>query len=310
MTNRVIFFLFPLIFFSHFCFIWSQINNIQKEKNDLQILNLKGLVKSLREIPHNALIVNGQINKSEILYPLSRLFYSVLHIPAEMGDEYGELDGINDKIMVQNSYITFNEMGNVIEHEIYQSENSILINCSYKYDSNNKLIESIFNTTDKGGWTFKWFYTNDSIGNFNELKSDLEPDKYFKLYFKYDNKGNKIEKKGVLQNANDNYNYVWIFEYDNKAHIIVAKNSIGLKYTYKYNENGLMIEEDITYFDLQWEIKSTFKYNEIGDLISIVNEKENIMIKYEYDKNGNWINKITFMNDKPQYFVEREIVYY
>lgn len=35
-----------------------------------------------------------------------------------------------------------------------------------------------------------------------------------------------------------------------------------------------------------------------------------IIYKYQYDKQGNWINKISISNGKPSLYYEREISYY
>lgn len=60
--------------------------------------------------------------------------------------------------------------------------------------------------------------------------------------------------------------------------------------TYKYNENGNKIEANLYSSDAVLYSKETFKY--------------------EYDKIGNWINKISFNNNEPIKITERVIEYY
>ena len=70
------------------------------------------------------------------------------------------------------------------------------------------------------------------------------------------------------------------------------------------------------YSDGSLEDKSTQKYDEYGNQVEwCVNDSDGILIyqftyKYEYDKNGNWIKSIEFINTIPYKIIEREIEYF
>ena len=60
----------------------------------------------------------------------------------------------------------------------------------------------------------------------------------------------------------------------------------------------------------------SFKYDDKGNEIERNRHKSDWIVdceytyKYELDTINNWIKRIDFKNDKPQYILEREIEYY
>ena len=320
-SNKSIFyFLLFAILFPSFS-IGQQQNKLTSAKNDLQKLNLRGKVKSVKETLYSAVFSSGVIQKGDIINPDELMtYYTVLHVPAERGIEYGGIGCLRDKLMEQNSYITFNEKGKLIDHTLYLPDNTILIHCSYKYDDKNNLISSKFDFYERNRvYETIYTYKYDIKNNLIELNSELEPGKYFKISYKNDGNGNMVEKKGELPDANSNYNYIWSFKYDNKNNIIEATGKE--KNTYKYDDGGNMNEELIQY--KRGKVVNTIKCNEMGDVLNaktlvwkVENSIErleaeiNMTFKYEYDKNKNWLKKIVYKDDKPQKVIEREIVYY
>ena len=163
-----------------------------KKKNDLTEENLKGKVKSIKETTYEAVDKFGQIEKGNVFYDrFSLLFNSPFTI-------------------------IYNEKGNKIEKNYYNSDGS--------------------------------------------LKS--------KTTYKYDKKGNNIEEN----------------TYD-------SDSRLNFKATYKYDKKGNNIEYNICYSDGSLD-KTTYKY------------------KYEYDKNNNWTQQVTYENNKPTQITERIIEYY
>lgn len=289
--------------------------SVKQKRNDLQRSNLKGKVKSVREIPYNAVGNAGSVNKGEELffsdrhYFLSRAFYSVLHVSAENGDEYGELSCLSDKLMIQNNYITFNSQGNIMEQMVYKSAMTVSLKCDYKYDLNENLIECEFHYENKHrDNVLKWIYTTDKAGNIIEVKTD---DADLTVSYKYDDNGNLLEKKARDKNSNGNYLYLWTFKYDRDGKML-EKLGGNIKITYKYNEKGFMIEEAAISFSDRISIRgdgiSSYTCNEKGDVIKV--EKENMRINYVYDSNGNWVKKTLLLNDNPQTIIDRVISYY
>ena len=156
--------------------------NQSEKKNDLTEKNLKGKVKSIKETPYEAVDKFGQIEKGNVLY-----------------DDY-------------TSFTIYDEKGNIIEENYYDSDGNLSSKDTYEYDE----------------------------------------------------KGNNIEK--------NNYD---------------SDGSLNSKTTYKYDEKGNMIE-----------------YNTDGRF------GEKYTYKYEYDKNNNWIQQVTYEDNKPIQITERIIEYY
>jgi len=277
-----------------------------QQKNDLQKLNLKGNIKSIKETIFSAIVKSGEIIKGEIIDPPELMtFYTVLHIPAEKGFEYGELNCLRDKLMEQNNRLIFNNKGKLIEHLLFY-QNKFFIKCSYKYDNNYQLIESQFIDYDNDKLNIRTSYNYDVKNNSIKAISMLEPGSYFKLVYKFDNKGNLLEKRGVLPNANSNYNYLWNFKYDNNNKIIRSETSEGYIVTYNYDEKGFMNEEIVN--NRNGEFSFFYKCNLKNDIIFV--KHLNMFLKYEYDSSDNWTKKIVYLNEKPERIVERQIVYY
>jgi hypothetical protein len=110
---------------------------------------------------------------------------------------------------------------------------------------------------------------------------------------KYDYKGNKIEENSY--NSDGSLDSKWTYKYDDKGNQIELNSynsdgSLSIKWTYKYDDKGNKIEEN--------------SYNSDGSLIS------KWTFIYEFDKQGNWIKRIDFKNEIPEFILEREYEYY
>ena len=211
------------------------------QKNDLAELKLNGKVKSIREIPYKAVEKFGEVVKGDALG-----FEQILQI-------------------------TFNEKGNKIESNSFNSDGSLSFKYTYKYDDKGNQIESNSFNPD-GSLSFKYTCKYDDKGNQIEENS-FNPDGNLvdKYTYKYDDKGNKIE-----------LNY---FNSD---------GSLFLKSTSKYDDKGNEIERNSFISDVNLDDKYTYKYtyDQQGNWIQ--------QIAYKV-KNG---------VEKPSRIVERTIEYY
>ena len=211
------------------------------QKNDLAELKLNGKVKSIREIPYKAVEKFGEVVKGDALG-----FEQILQI-------------------------TFNEKGNKIESNSFNSDGSLSFKYTYKYDDKGNIIESNSFNPD-GSLSFKYTCKYDDKGNQIESNS-FNPDGNLvdKYTYKYDDKGNKIE-----------LNY---FNSD---------GSLFLKSTSKYDDKGNEIERNSFISDVNLDDKYTYKYtyDQQGNWIQ--------QIAYKV-KNG---------VEKPSRIVERTIEYY
>ncbi len=108
----------------------------------------------------------------------------------------------------------------------------------------------------------------------------------------YDEKGNRIESI--------NYN---------------SDGSLLSKETFKYDEKGNRIESIKYNSDLSLNSKATYKYDKKGNVIESnyrdsTSYESKETFKYEFDKQGNWVQKICFVNGIPNSILEREYEYY
>ena len=131
----------------------------------------------------------------------------------------------------------------------------------------------------------------EAVDKFGQIeKGNVLYDNFIFPFTIYDEKGNKIEENHY--DSDGNLSSKDTYEYDEKGNNIErnwydSDGSLNYKYTYKYDEKGNMIE-----------------YNTDGRF------GEKYTYKYEYDKNNNWIQQVTYEDNKPIQITERIIEYY
>ncbi len=177
-------------------------------KTDLQRKNLKGKVKSVRYIDYKAV------------------------------DKFGELTkGDKSEYNWNNKLTKYDNNGNEIEWNRYNSDGSLDCKYTYKYDNNgNKIEENCYNSD--GSLCWKYTYKYDNNGNTIEKNSYKSDGSLYRKYtYKYDNNGNKIEENGYKSDGSLDYKYT--YKYDNNGNTIEGNRynsdgSLDYKYTYKY----------------------------------------------------------------------------
>ena len=108
-----------------------------EKKNDLTEENLKGKVKSIKETPYEAVDKFGQIEKGNVLYD----------------------DG--------TSFTIYNEKGNIIEENYYDSDGNLSSKDTYEYDENGNNIEKN-NYDSNGKLDSKYTYEYDKNNNWTQ----------------------------------------------------------------------------------------------------------------------------------------------
>ncbi len=166
--------------------------NQSEKKNDLTEENLKGKVKSITENTYEAVDKFGQIEKGDVLVDSSAVYTD---------------DG---------RFKIYNEKGNKIEENYYNSNGRLYSKTTYKYDEKGNMIEDNFYDSNDGSLIYKNTY-------------------------KYDEKGNKIEKYHYDEDGKFNYKYT--YKYDEKGNIIEenhydSNGRLDSKYTYEYDKNN------------------------------------------------------------------------
>lgn len=80
-----------------------------------------------------------------------------------------------------------------------------------------------------------------------------------------------------------------------------------------FNKDQKVLEEK-TIIDNKTSSIWTYEYDIYGNTIAISlkdeDEEFTKINKYTFDKKRNWIRRIQYENDIPQYIIEREITYY
>ena len=268
---------------------------IPLEDNDWNDYGLKGKVKSFKMTTYKAEIHFGNIVKGE---------------------------RVEDLLDDRDKEYFFDVNGNVRRVNDFNQDGTIRYRLEYKYDENGRNYET-------NSYRGDGILDDKCINRFNNKgKVDLrnnyntEGKLYRSEYLRYNDKELISERKLIYNDGSStiiSYKYNadsklilenWIYdsifkeehkelnidnsfslyEYDNNGNKIEEVWSSGTKFTYKYNNQNTLIE--------------IYKFADDGSLI------ERQKFTYEYDKIGNWIKRITYLNDKPIYIKERLFEYY
>jgi PBP1b-binding outer membrane lipoprotein LpoB len=198
------------------------------------------------------------------------------------------------KVLSKNVF-KYDANGNMIELSNYKSDGAVNSTVRSTYDANGKLIKE-----------------ETILGDVKvELVSAI----------KTDAKGNKIEQEDVRPTGNIIFNYKYYYKYDEKGQQIerIAYRGNGtflFKYIFKYDDNGNKTEWIQQGSDSSVVGKVIYKYNQKNDLAEETqyNKEGNVnaiyTYTYEFDKKNNWIRRKKMQNGKVEEIKERDIKYY
>ena len=152
--------------------------NQSEKKNDLTEENLKGKVKSITENTYEAVDKCGPIEKGNVLVDSSAVYTD---------------DG---------RFKIYNEKGNKIEENYYNSNGRLYSKATYKYDEKGNMIEDNFYDSDDGSLIYKNTYKYDEKGN-NIEKNNYDSNgrldsKHTYEYDKNNNWTQRIEYKNTI----------------------------------------------------------------------------------------------------------------
>jgi hypothetical protein len=190
-----------------------------------------------------------------------------------------------DSIGQLDFYHSFAYSDKELKVRTYNLKDSTYALFVYKYDQRGNTIESFYPLN----WNKADDYLTDTV-DFFEGSTE-------KIFYKYDDKGNKIIEEHFNQITNDGYKELFkkiIFTYDFNDNKIEedeydGKSKLKSKIKYTYNKEGDITEE--------------VKYDSQGIVLS----KHKYIIKY--DSIGNWINKVNYLNNQPNFIIVRNINY-
>ena len=334
MKKKMIINLFILAAFVFSCSS-NEIQTNNSKRNDLNKMNLKGKVKSLKETSYKACILFGDIQKCErermdwnnLLYSISCYIDSYIIFNSK-GYKIEENHYTSKGSLDNKETFNYDENGNKIEENNYISDGLLFCKWINKFNLKGKIIESNF------------YYLDGSLGgknifNYNEIENQIEESSYksngnleWKHTAMFDTKGNQINFIGYKPDGSLDWKDT--YKYDKKGNLIEENSfesdgSLKWKKTYIYNLIGNKIEADSFHPDGSLSWKFTYKYDnseKIIEVISIdlsnIDSKEKVVFNYncsnngkeDYDKFGNWLKLIYYKNEIPQYIIEREIEYY
>lgn len=238
-----------------------------KKKNDLEIDNIHGHVKSMHEYDYQ----RPGVDKNDI-DPLKLPLDDTTKHSTFNYDVNGNLTEYlnNDKVTLE-SY-TFDNSGNRIHGKTFNPRENTTELKSYIYDDKNNLIEKRIQTVKRDTVETKSIFKYDDKGVLKETDS-YSKNKYInKWLYKFDDKGNQTESS--MYNGKDSLVERWTYVYDergNNTELALYQDSLREKYVYTFNDHNDMIEEilygrfNMLLHDYKWE--------------------------YTYGKNGNWIKR-------------------
>ena len=264
-------------------------------KNSLYYDNLKGKVKTLKSVTYEAKYKFGEVEKGEIVselweHPLGRYSYGNIGLFIKHYDKKGNLElseRFDTELELESKTEYFWEKGWIMGYKTRYEDGAIE---EWSCKRNKRYGEIIEETLSSEWLDYKtvrtireddaemtdWVRDNEYHDEFLEGRPQQEKGSY-----------KTIRKKGeVLQRIyyNEAGEETSTVTYGERERIMTVQNDDGSSVT--------------------------FEYNDLGDVVKMVDSGEEYAFEYEYDKHDNWIKRITYKGDTPLYIEEREIEYY
>ena len=259
-----------------------------KQTEDLREYELKGNVKSLEYATYEAIDKSGEIIADK--EPTYLGVTKILFVKNGNKTEWNNNRKIPTGIMSDKSIYIY-DGDKLIKEEYYDSDNKKVL---YTYEYNKEGYKSKkIKIMDNGETIDKVIYEYNSKGKLikeTEDMSDLSPDPMVSTY-KYDEKGNLIEYSSF-----SDYSEAFIkYKYNEKNQLIEVKKPLIEEGEYTeyfiYDNNDNLLEK---------------RYTNTGYYEDWKEARE----RYELDKQGNWIKKIKYEDNRPKEITLRTIEYY
>lgn len=262
--------------------------------NSIKEMNLKGNIKSIKEIYFDGNEKFGEYVKEEWKYTIDYSFNEDGNI-IERNSYYAPKNSIRDK----TKYL-YNDKNQIFEENKYDSSGNLESTYKYNYDEIGNKTEKISIQHNKIVSTEKYIY--DNKGKLQEMQYVLlDGSITLSEKYKYDINGLLIEKIEYCYGCGYDESEVSsvINRYNNKGQLIEICNANSNSTSVKriYDNNGEKIKQ-INYYD---------DGTPNGDEFTT---------KIKYDEKGNWIHKtiigtVNLFNETPSIRIEeREIEYY
>lgn len=267
----------------------------QEYERDLDALNISNRIKSVTELSFKVKSEFGKPSKTEPTkyydehtssYSNKKLFFNEdgFFTKKSFFDDKGSLRKVEK--------YSLDEMNRKIRSEKYDENGNLTSLNLYKYDGDMKTPISIENYNRNGNLEDTWKF------RYNEDLNEIE------RYVEYPD-GDVIQR--------------WFTTYsdDGKTKIIteIRESSEGFKEVQYYNDRNLLIKQK-NYFEKEPQYVWIYIYDDNDNISSCKkkghgsNEIEYMEYKYIYDKEDNWIKKTVYVNEIPNFIIERTYQYY
>lgn len=272
------------------------------KKNDRTQFELKNNVKSLVEKTYIPIEKFGEIIKED---DSALSMYKVVY-----NEDGNKIEESSFYYVAKYEYFDNSKLSKTRMYESDGTLNTVLV---YNYNGDTVTIENCY--VEKNKYSGKRIWKYDRKGNLIELenyssKNILKGKSIYKYdindnqteFSNYDADGN-LTYKSNTDTYDENKNIIESISYDENSSILSKTNT-----KYKYDNKGNILESNSYNNEGSLEEKIVFKYDNEGNMIEFTNDNETT--KYIYDKKGNWIKCITFIDNLPEKLIEREIEYY
>lgn len=292
-----------------FSFILSTIlftsTNAQRMAFTLKDFDLKGKVKSVSEVSYLGVSKFGDLTKGRKISESEEKFNKDGYATEREFIYYDE-DGKKDDGFSQS--FSFDKNNFLVGMKEEEDDESI----SHKYTNNQSgQVEVIDSYTKKGKLMARQKIKYNSAGKETEIAQyDANGDLMKKRIFTYSSTGDRRDEKVTDKNGKLIETSYAVYDEGGNA----IETGLGkFIQKYKFNQANKKTEErnSVSGFDK----KEIFLYDDKGNVVKNVDEYGSVEIStYSYDKNDNWIKRITeikdvFLGDKVE-ITEREIKYY
>jgi YD repeat-containing protein len=252
-----------------------------QEKYNCEEMGLKGKVKSIRETQYKLNDINPGLNEILITtFSFNANCRKTSEITSEVGGD------------PKNRHtVSYDKSGNITSETKQNTAVNGNFTIKYKYDASKKLSKKEVSSNGRIISTYIYHYDNGNV-------TSMEINK----------------KLGLLDINNEKFEY----KYDANNRLSAEIHTEGDEYRrteYAYDDSNRIIRKvefnhrgGITY-------ETDYEYDELGNPSSETsnyrgNNINNFSFVYEYDEQGNWINKRSLSNDKTYSLQIRVITYY
>lgn len=265
-----------------------------KNLNSWSCTGLNGRVKSVKSMCYNAIERFGDVSKGEII-DYSDSDYDVPLYPAYIAE--------------------YNEAGNVVKFYTYDDDGELLNVYKNEYIGNNQVSHTFFDRDGEAFYYWKFIFENEIPTGFeNYAEYNTTNEEYRDVVF--DGlllKSFSTYKDGDLVSSTERKFYKNLVE---SSITKDADGNVTYQFTNTWTPDGKLLHMESMSNDKK-EAEKTYTYDENGYPITLIKKgnwykgEANYTFKYTlFDKQGNWLSRVIYSNDKAYIVEERNIEYY